>query len=79
MGVSVGELIAIAIIVFIAIPAPLFIILHFVTKWKQTREISGGDERMIEDLWTLSRKLDERLEALETILDSESTEWRRNR
>jgi phage shock protein B len=79
MGVSVGELIAIAIIVFIAIPAPLFIILHFVTKWKQTREISGGDERMIEDLWALSRGLEERLEALETILDSESTEWRKNR
>jgi phage shock protein B len=79
MGVSVGELIAIAVIVFIAIPAPLFIILHFVTKWKQTREISGGDERMIEDLWALSRGLEERLEALETILDSESTEWRKNR
>jgi phage shock protein B len=79
MGVSVGELISIAVIVFIAIPAPLFIILHFVTKWKQTREISGGDERMIEDLWALSRGLEERLEALETILDSESTEWRKNR
>jgi phage shock protein B len=74
---ALGELIAIAIIVFIAIPAPLFIVLHFITKWKQAREISGGDERMLEDLWQLSQRLEERLESLETILDSELPEWRK--
>jgi phage shock protein B len=74
---ALGELIAIAIIVFIAIPAPLFIVLHFITKWKQAREISGGDERMLEDLWQLSQRLEERLENLETILDSELPEWRK--
>lgn len=74
-----GELFTIALIVFIAVPVPLFIILHFITKWKQTREMSGGDERMIEDLWELSSKLEDRMETLETILDSEQPEWRRNR
>jgi phage shock protein B len=72
-----GELITIALIVFIAIPAPLFIVLHFITKWKQAREISGGDEKMLEDLWLLSQKMEERLESLETILDSELPEWRK--
>lgn len=72
-----GELFAIAVIVFIAIPAPLFIVLHFITKWKQAREISGGDEKMLEDLWNLSQRLEERLETLETILDSELPEWRK--
>ncbi len=72
-----SELIGVALIVFIAIPAPLFIVLHFITKWKQTREISGGDEQMLEDLWQLSQRLEERLESLETILDNESPEWRR--
>ena len=62
-----AELITIAVIVFVAIPAPLFIVLHFITKWKQSREISGGDEKMLEDLWLLSQKLEERLETLETI------------
>lgn len=77
MDVSLAELITIAIIIFIAIPAPIFIVLHFITKWKQTREISGGDEKMLEDLWQLSQRLEERLETLETILDSEAPEWRR--
>ncbi|MEX0975577.1 MAG: envelope stress response membrane protein PspB [Woeseia sp.] len=72
-----SELIGVALIVFIAVPAPLFIVLHFITKWKQSREISGGDEQMLEDLWQLSQRLEERLESLETILDNESPEWRR--
>ena len=70
-------MIGVALIVFIAVPAPLFIVLHFITKWKQSREISGGDEKMLEDLWALAQKLEQRLEALETILDNETPEWRR--
>ena len=72
-----SELILIAVIVFIAVPAPLFIVLHFITKWKQSREITGGDEQMLEDLWQLSQRLEERLESLEIILDNEMPQWRR--
>ena len=74
---GLGELLTIALIVFVAIPAPLFIVLHFITKWKQSREISGGDEKMLEDMWLLAQRMEERLESLETILDSELPDWRR--
>ncbi len=74
---GLGELLTIAVIVFIAVPAPLFIVLHFITKWKQSREISGGDEKMLEDVWLLAQRLEQRLESLETILDSESPDWRK--
>jgi phage shock protein B len=74
---GLAELLTIALIVFVAIPAPLFIILHFITKWKQSREISGGDEKMLEDMWLLAQRLEVRLESLETILDSELPDWRR--
>ena len=74
---DLSELILIAIIVLIAIPAPLYIVLHFITNWKQSREISGGDEKMLEDLWQLSRRMEERLESLEIILDNEIPDWRK--
>jgi phage shock protein B len=74
---GLAELIALAVIVFIAVPAPLFIVLHFITKWKQSREISGGDEKMLEDVWLLAQRLEQRLESLETILDSELPDWRK--
>ena len=77
MSLDAAQLFTIAVIIFVAIPAPLFIVLHFITKWKQAREISGGDEKMLEDLWQLSQRLEERLETLETILDSELPEWRK--
>lgn len=77
MDFGIGNLLTIALIVFLIIPAPLFIVLHFITKWKQSREISGGDEKLLEDLWMMSQRLEQRLESLETILDSELPDWRR--
>ncbi len=74
---GLAELLALAVIVFIAVPAPLFIVLHFITKWKQSRDISGGDEKMLEDVWLLAQRLEQRLESLETILDSELPDWRK--
>jgi len=77
LAFGMGELLTIALIIFIAVPAPLFIVLHFITKWKQSREISGGDEKMLEDLWMMSQRFEERLESLETILDSDLPDWRK--
>ncbi len=74
---SVSHLALVALIVFLAIPAPFLIILHFITKWKQMREISGGDEQLMQDLWSLSQRIETRLESLEVILDNESPEWRK--
>lgn len=72
-----SSLLGIALIVFLAIPAPILIVLYFMSKWKQSRELSSSDEQMLEDLWTSSQRLEERIEALETILDNEAPEWRR--
>ena len=77
MEFGLVNLLSIALIVFLVIPAPLFIVLYFITRWKQSREISGGDEIMLEDLWEMARRFEERLESLETILDHESPEWRK--
>lgn len=71
-----GDLATIAIIVFLAVPAPLIIVMYFITKWKQSRELSASDERTLEDMWLLSQKLGERVESLETILNHELPDWR---
>jgi len=61
-----------AVVLFLTVLAPIIVIFYFITKWKQTREISGDDERMLEELWTLSQRLEERIETLERILDDDS-------
>lgn len=72
-----GSLGTLALILFLVIALPLFIVLHFVTKWKQNREISQDDEQLLEDLWQLSLRLEERLETLEKILDDDMPSWRK--
>ena len=72
-----SELLALAIILFLAIVAPIIVVLHFVTKWKQSREISTDDEQLLEDLWMLSQRLEERLMTLEEILDEDVPDGRR--
>jgi len=64
-------LFTLAIILFLTVLGPLIVIFYFITKWKQAREISGDDERMLEELWELSQRLDERIDTLERILDDE--------
>ena len=74
---DISSLLTIALIVFLTVPAPVLIVMYFITRWKQTREITGGDEEMLEELWALSKRLEDRLVSLETILDSELPEWRK--
>ncbi len=65
-----------AVVLTLTIVVPLALILHFVTKWKQSREISGDDEELLEELYAQSQRMEERLATLEKILDVELPEWR---
>ncbi len=66
-----------AIVLFLTIVAPLIVVMHFVTKWKQAREFSGDDEQLLEDLYLHSQRMEERLITLEKILDDELPDWRK--
>ena len=71
------SLAGLALILTLLILLPLYIVMHFITKWKQSREISRDDEQMLEDLWQFSERLDERLETLERILEDDLPRRRR--
>lgn len=66
-----------AIILCLTVVVPLAIVLHFITKWKQSREISGDDEKMLEDMYVMSQRMEERIVTLEKILDDELSDWRK--
>lgn len=70
------EVIGIFGVVFMVIVLPLVIILHYVTKWKSTKGLTDEEQQMLEDLWEGSERMIERLDALETILDEKSAQWR---
>jgi len=63
-------------IIFLAVVAPIWVIMHYVTKMKTAKSLSTADEEGLAKLWQLADKLEERVEALETILDQDTPGWR---
>jgi len=72
-----SEFIGVFMIIIAAVVLPLVVILHYVTKWKSSRTLSGDEQRMLEDLWQDAQKMESRINALETILDDRVPDWRR--
>lgn len=67
----------VVLICFVVIILPLIIVLHYVTKWKQSKTLSREDEKMLEDLWESAQRMESRINALETILDESERDWRK--
>ena len=67
--------IAVVAIIFVGMPA---VFLHYQTELRKTKSISTDDERLMDDLWKTAQRLERRVEALETILDKEAPDWRRD-
>jgi phage shock protein B len=63
-------------VIFMVIVLPILIVMHYTTKWKATKGLTDEEQRLLEDLWQDSLRIDSRLNALETILDAEHPNWR---
>ncbi len=57
---------------FIGLP---WLIFHYVTKWKTAATLTNDDERVLEEMNMLSRRLEERLETVERLTAQENPEW----
>jgi phage shock protein B len=64
-------------IIFMTVVVPFVVIMHYSTKWKATRGLSDDEHKMLEDLWKESQTMQTRVNALETILDNEDSDWRK--
>ena len=72
-----SEFFDVFMIILAAVVLPLVLILHYVTKWKSSRTLSGDEQRMLEELWQDAQRMESRINALETILDDQVPDWRR--
>ena len=58
---------------FIGLP---WLIFHYVTKWKQAKTLTVGDEQLLDELHEMARRLDERLCTIERITAAENPDWK---
>lgn len=63
-------------IIALTIVAPIWIVSHYVTKWKLSKGLSVDEVQMLEDLWKTAQAMEKRVVTLETILDDNVKGWR---
>lgn len=58
---------------FIGLP---WLIFHYITKWKTAATLTTSDETLIEELYDLARRLEERVCTVERIVTADNPDWR---
>ncbi|MEO1044652.1 MAG: envelope stress response membrane protein PspB [Pseudomonadota bacterium] len=58
---------------FIGLP---WIIFHYITKWKTAATLTNEDEGLLEELYVMARRLDDRMDTVERIIKADNPDWR---
>jgi phage shock protein B len=58
--------------IFVGLP---WIILHYMTKWKTAATLTNSDEALLEELYQLARRLDDRMQTVERLVSSEHPDF----
>lgn len=72
------DLIVIPIIGMIFIGLP-WVILHYITRWKTSASLTSEDEHLLEELYVMARRLDERMNTIERIVAADNPGFRPSR
>ena len=58
---------------FLGLP---WLIFHYVTKWKQAPKITVEDEKLLDDMFLLARRLEERVQTVERIAAADHPDFK---
>jgi len=61
------------IAIFLGLP---WIIFHYITKWKTAATITNDDEALLEELYQLAKRLDERMDTVERLVASDNPDFK---
>ena len=62
--------------IFIGLP---WLIFHYVTKWKQSASLTQSDEKVLDEVFDVARRLEERMETIERIIAADDPNWKSGR
>jgi phage shock protein B len=63
-------------LVLAVVVLPLWLVLHYITIWRQQKRAGGIDTGTLGELETAARRLEDRIAALERVLDADDPAWR---
>lgn len=53
-----------------------WLIMHYVTKWRQAPKITVEDEKLLDEMFILARRLEERVQTVERIAAADHPDWK---
>jgi phage shock protein B len=59
--------------IFIGLP---WIVLHYITRWKTAATITTDDESLLDELYQLAKRLDERMDTVERLVASDNPDFK---
>lgn len=62
-------------ILFLGLP---WLIFHYISKWKSAATLSGADEKLLDELHDMARRLDDRMCTIERIMNAENPNWQQS-
>jgi phage shock protein B len=65
-------------VIFLTVVAPLWISAHYGVRWRKSRGLSHEDEKTLAELWESARRIENRVDGLERVLDAQAPGWRRS-
>jgi len=74
---EIVPIIVVPTVLFMIFVAPIWIVMHYRSKGRAQASLSDGERSDIERLCAAADNMRERIETLESILDSDAPDWRR--
>ena len=59
--------------IFIGLP---WLVFHYVTKWKQAPKITAEDERLLDEMFNLARRLEDRVNTVERLVAADNPDFK---
>lgn len=63
-------------ILLLTVVVPVWIVFHYLAKMRSSRGLTTEDEKMLSEIWESTRRMEDRINSLERILDADIPGWR---
>lgn len=63
-------------ILLMTVVIPVWIVFHYIAKMRTSRGLTTEDEKMLSEIWESTRRMEDRINTLERILDADMPGWR---
>lgn len=77
MGPDLGILFVLPTFLFLGVVAPIWLFLHYRSKRRAESVLSADERAELDSLGVAAKRMAERIETLESILDERTPDWRR--